>query len=101
MLFHSFLWSFVTCTLSLQSVCWFCSHLLKCSCKGKCYPRMLRSSNERRLALPSVQVQQPRLFSFVVPGWWNELPSTTRAGESLSTFKKLLKTQIFREHFPS
>src|SRR4029434_6841911 len=29
----------------------------------------------------------------------NELPSTTRAGASLSTFKKLLKTQLFREHF--
>ena len=43
-------------------------------------PRMLRSSSERRLALPSVQVRQSRLFSFVVPRWWNELPSTTRAG---------------------
>src|SRR4029434_5012210 len=64
-------------------------------------PRMLRSSSERRLALPSVQVRQSRLFSFVVPRWWNELPSTTRAGASLSTFKKLLKTQLFREHFPS
>ena len=56
-------------------------------------PRMLRSSNERCLALLSVQLQQSRLFSFVVPRWWNELPSTTRAGASLSTFKKLLKTQ--------
>ena len=64
-------------------------------------PRMLRSSSERRLALPSVQARQSRLFSFVVPRWWNELPSTTRAGASLSTFKKLLKTQLFREHFPS
>src|SRR4029434_9548908 len=30
-------------------------------------PRMLRSSSERRLALPSVQARQSRLFSFVVP----------------------------------
>src|SRR4029434_9762271 len=67
--------------------------------KGNVRPRMLHSSNERRLALPSVQVRQSRLFSFVVPRWWNELPSTTRAGASLSTFKKLLKTQLFREHF--
>src|SRR4029434_3803430 len=64
-------------------------------------PRTLRSSSERRLALPSVQARQSRLFSFVVPRWWNELPRTTRAGASLSTFKKLLKTQLFREHFPS
>src|SRR4029434_3431955 len=34
-------------------------------------PRMLRSSSERRLALPSVQARQSRLFSFVVPRWWN------------------------------
>src|SRR4029434_9766604 len=64
-------------------------------------PRMLRSSSERRWALLSVQVRQSRLFSFVVPRWWNELPSTTRTGASLSTFKKLLKTQLFREHLPS
>src|SRR4029434_4651060 len=64
-------------------------------------PRTLRSSSDRRLALPSVQARQSRLFSFVVPRWWNELPSTTRAGASLSTFKKLLKTQLFREHLPS
>src|SRR4029434_6513944 len=65
-------------------------------------PRMLHSPNERRLALPSVQAPQSRLFPFVVPRWWNELPSTTRAGASLSTFKKkLLKTQLFREHLPS
>src|SRR4029434_7084245 len=44
--------------------------------------RMLSSSSERRLALPSVQARQSRLFSFVVPRWWNELPSTTRAGAS-------------------
>src|SRR4029434_10950548 len=64
-------------------------------------PMMLRSSSERRLALPSVQVRQSKLFSFVDPRWWNELPSTTRAGASLSTFKKFLKTQLFREHLPS
>ena len=45
-------------------------------------PRMLRLSNGARLALPSVQVRQSRLFSFVVPRWWNKLPSTTRAGAS-------------------
>src|SRR4029434_257127 len=79
---------------------WFCSHLPKCSCKGKCYPG-------RCARLVSV-VWHCRLckyghleFSFVVPRWWNELPSTTRAGASLSTFKKLLKTQLFREHLPS
>ena len=55
-------------------------------CSANVTPRMLSSSSERRLALPPVQVRQSRLFSFVVPRWWNELPSTTRAGASLSTF---------------
>src|SRR4029434_575326 len=36
-----------------------------------------------------------------VPQFGNRWPSTTRAGASLSTFKKLLKTQLFREHLPS
>src|SRR4029434_1304430 len=36
-------------------------------------PRTLRSSSERRLALPSVQARQSRLFSFVVSRWWNKL----------------------------
>ena len=40
-------------------------------------PTTLRSSSEHRLALPSVQARQSRLFSFVVPRWWNELPSIT------------------------
>ena len=49
-------------------------------------PRTLRSSSERRLALPSVQARQSKLFSFVVPRVWNELPSTTRAGASVPLY---------------
>ncbi|XP_038570659.1 uncharacterized protein LOC119899895, partial [Micropterus salmoides] len=58
----------------------------------------LRSSNERRLALPSLHTKQSqsRLFSSVTPRWWNELPHAIRAGASLSNFKKLLKTHLFR-----
>ena len=58
---------------------------------------MLRSSSERRLALPSVQVPTAIQNFQIVPRWWNELPSTTRAGASLST-SQTLKTQLFREH---
>ncbi|XP_076155180.1 uncharacterized protein LOC143138640 [Alosa pseudoharengus] len=63
--------------------------------------RPLRSSDERRLALPPVRSGQSKLFSSVVPRWWNTLPVPTRAGTSLSIFKKLLKTQLFREHLLS
>ncbi|XP_071348004.1 uncharacterized protein [Trachinotus anak] len=63
--------------------------------------RPLRSSTERRLALPPIRSRQSKLFSHVVPRWWNALPLPTRAGASLSNFKRLLKTQLFREHLLS
>ena len=53
-------------------------------------PRMLRSSSEHRLALPPVQVGQSR-FSFVVPPWWNELPSTTKQGRPSLPFEEALE----------
>ena len=36
-------------------------------------------------------------ISRVVTRWWNDLLGATRTGVSLSIFKKLLKTQLFRE----
>ena len=62
--------------------------------------RPLRSANERRLVPPSQQSSKSlaRLFSFVAPRWWNELPNSIRSAESLSTFKKKLKTQLFYEY---
>ena len=62
--------------------------------------RSLRSAKERRLALPSQNGprSRARLFSSVVPRWWNELPNSIRSAESLSIFKKRLKTQLFHEY---
>ena len=60
--------------------------------------RSLRSSQDCRLAAPTPRLRQSRLFPCVVPRWRNDLPSATRTGASLSIFKKLLKTQLFREH---
>ncbi len=34
-------------------------------------------------------------FSFTVPIWWNNLPNSIRAAESLPIFKKRLKTHLF------
>uniref|UniRef100_A0A672ZLQ3 Reverse transcriptase domain-containing protein n=1 Tax=Sphaeramia orbicularis TaxID=375764 RepID=A0A672ZLQ3_9TELE len=64
-------------------------------------PRPLRSSGERSLVVPRPCTRQSRLFSWVVPRWWNALPSATRTESSLPIFKKLLKTQLFREHLLS
>ncbi len=67
-----------------------------------CVPsRPLRSSNECRLALPSLHTNQSQsqLFSSVTSRCWNELPHAIRPGACVSNFKKLLKTHLFREHF--
>ncbi len=46
--------------------------------------RSLRSASERHLVVPSQRGTKSlsRTFSFTVPGWWNELPSPIRNGES-------------------
>ena len=62
--------------------------------------RPLRSAKERRLVLQAHQGprSRSRLFSSVVPRWWNELPNSIRSAETLPVFKRRLKTQLFREH---
>ncbi len=65
--------------------------------------RSLRSASERRLVVPSQRGTKSlsRIFSFTVPGWWNELPTPIRNAESLKIFKRLLKTHLFRHHLTS
>src|SRR4029434_7882593 len=64
-------------------------------------PRMLHSSNERLLALPSVHVRQTGYpHSSFHRGAHTCLARPEQGCPSLP-FKKLLKTQLFREHFPS
>uniref|UniRef100_A0AAY4AM17 Reverse transcriptase domain-containing protein n=2 Tax=Denticeps clupeoides TaxID=299321 RepID=A0AAY4AM17_9TELE len=63
--------------------------------------RSLRSANERRLKIPSSRGLrfQSCLFSVVVPGWWNNLPSSTRLAETITTFKKKVKTFLFQKYY--
>ncbi len=65
--------------------------------------RSLRSASERRLVVPSQRGTKSlsRMFSFTVPGWWNELPTPIRNAESLSIFKQHLKTHLFRHNLTS
>ncbi len=65
--------------------------------------RSLRSASERRLVVPSQRGTKSlsRMFSFTVPGWWNELPTPIRNAESLTIFKRHLKTHLFRLHLTS
>ncbi len=65
--------------------------------------RSLRSASERRLVVPSQRGSKSlsRTFSFTVPSWWNELPTPIRNAESLTIFKRHLKTHLFRHHLTS
>ncbi|KAK2915631.1 hypothetical protein Q8A73_006225 [Channa argus] len=59
--------------------------------------RPLRSANKRRLVVPAPHRRhQAKLFSAMIPRWWNELPNAARSADSLPIFKKLLKTELFR-----
>ncbi len=65
--------------------------------------RSLRSVSERHLMVPSQRSTKSlsRTFSFTVPGWWNELPTLFRNAESMTIFKRHLKTHLFRHHLTS
>ncbi len=65
--------------------------------------RSLRSAGERRLVVPSQRGTNSlsRTFSFTVPGWWNELPTAILNAESLTIFKRNLKTHLFQHHLTS
>ncbi len=63
----------------------------------------LRSAIKHRLMVPSQRGTKSlsRTFSFTVPGWWNELPILIQNAESLTIFKRHLKTHLFRHHLTS
>ena len=42
-----------------------------------------------------------QLFSVLGPQWWKELPAALRTAESLTIFRKGLKTHLFRVHLDS
>lgn len=65
--------------------------------------RSLRSASERRLVVPSQRGSKSlsRTFSFTIPGWWNDLPTTIRNAGSLSIFKQQLKTHLFQHYLTS
>ncbi|KAK3528338.1 hypothetical protein QTP86_033192 [Hemibagrus guttatus] len=61
-------------------------------------PHSLRSISTARLVPPSLREKgryTSRLFSVLAPRWWNELPLGIRTTESLTVFKRQLKTYLF------
>ncbi len=67
-----------------------CNDKLSCITFINIPSRSLRSASERHLVVPSQRGSKSlsRTFSFTVPGWWNDLPTTPiRNTGSLSTYK--------------
>ncbi|MGH0121481.1 UNVERIFIED_CONTAM: hypothetical protein FKN15_023779 [Acipenser sinensis] len=62
--------------------------------------RPLCSACTRRLALPPLRspASRARSFSTLAPQWWNDLPTDVRTAQSLTTFRRLLKTHLFKQH---
>ena len=64
-------------------------------------PRQLRSSTSQQLYIPRTKLNLgKRAFSVVAPIIWNELPTTLKSCESLASFRKNLKTYLFKIAFP-
>ena len=63
--------------------------------------RQLRSSTSQQLSIPGTKLNlDKRAFSVAVPIIWNELPTTLESCESLASFRKNLKTYLFKIAFP-
>ncbi len=60
--------------------------------------RSMHSASKLRITVPSQRGTKSRsqTFSLTVPIWWNDLPNSIWAAESLSILKKRLKTHLFR-----
>jgi len=63
--------------------------------------RALRSSTSKLLQVPRTNLRfGSRSFSASAPILWNSLPLSVRFSESLTTFRKHLKTFYFQSAFP-
>jgi len=64
--------------------------------------RSLRSVGTNRLVVPPVKLSTvgSRVFPLVRPQILNDLPEDVTSAESLSTFRRRLKTHLFMKSFP-
>ena len=60
-------------------------------------PRVLRSSDAPMLVVPLIHTELARrAFSVAAPSTWNSLPADIRLCENIITFKRHLKTHLFK-----
>ena len=63
--------------------------------------RSLRSSSRNLLAIPRSKLKSygDRAFSVCAPKLWNDVPEIIKCSENLNTFKRNLKTYLFKCYF--
>ena len=63
--------------------------------------RSLRSSQQNLLQCPvfSTRNYGERSFVFAAPSMWNTLPSNLKEATTISQFKTLLKTHLFKQYY--
>jgi len=60
-------------------------------------PRALRSSDAPMLVVPRIHTDLARrVFSAAAPSTWNSLPADIQLCENILTFKRHLKTHLFK-----
>ena len=62
----------------------------------------LRSTNELLLQPPRIKTLKTlgdRSFEAAAPALWNKLPRAVRHSQNVQTFKKALKTHLFRKAY--
>lgn len=71
------------------------------SCFTHSSSRALRSLDQRLLVVPRTRFKTrgDRAFQTVAPRLWNSLPLSLRCTDSIDSFKKQLKTFLFRKAF--
>ena len=63
--------------------------------------RLLRSSNTNILTVPRFRTKWgSRAFAVAAPSTWNSLPGNLRTASTVTSFKKMLKTFLFRFGLP-
>jgi len=64
--------------------------------------RTLRSAGTNRLVVPSVRLSTAgsRAFSVAAPRIWNALPAETTSAQSLTSFRRHLKSWLFSQSYP-
>ncbi|XP_051791037.1 uncharacterized protein LOC127529889, partial [Erpetoichthys calabaricus] len=91
---------FKTLTLAFKAKTGAAPPYISALVKQRVTSRCLRTSSTACLEPPLLKRRgrhASRLFAVLAPQWWNELPLAVRTAETLTVFKRRLKTHFFQQ----